>query len=140
MRLVGRLRGIAVDRRRRRVDELLHTRITRGLVDIQGAAGIYLVGQPRVLHRRAEWEHGHVEDAVYPFSRSAHHLHVRNIAFDHRNAAALSSADEILGADDLVENDDLPRTALDEPIDDVRADEPRPARYKEALSGQLHGG
>ena len=63
---------------------------------------------------------------------------VADVALDEPHAAGLERPCEVLGARASVEDDDFAGTLRDEAVDDVRADEPGPARDQKLVAADLH--
>jgi len=73
-----------------------------------------------------------VKDRVDSSSGVAHRACIRDVALHDGNRVA--DLLEVLAPHDLVEDDHLARSALEQPIDDVRADEAAPTCHEESFS------
>jgi hypothetical protein len=103
------LLGQAVDRRRRRGDDLAHPRLARRLEDVVGPVDQDLEREPRLLGALGDPDRGQVEDGVDARHELAHERAVADVAVDEADVAVRLGPCEVLppSADEVVEDDDL---------------------------------
>src|SRR5438874_1001381 len=91
-----------------------------------------------MLVARAKRQDGHVKDAIDTVQVRAKRVEIAHVALNDLHPAGLQRVAKVHLADDLVEYDNSLRAGLHKRIDDVRADEARPARDEEGFAVDVH--
>ncbi len=105
----GLFDGVAVDRRRRGVDDLLDARLLGRLDNVVGADDVGLERPARLVHAFVEPERGEVEHVVGPLHHIAQQRDVLDRALDQGHAVVPQGGREVVAgaAHEVVEYDDL---------------------------------
>ncbi len=133
--LGGEVGGLAVDRGRRRGDDLVDLACDRGVEHVHRAAAQDVEREARILGALGDADRGLVEHDVDAAGGVHHHRRVAEIAFDHRDRAAVDRRREVRHAAprEVVEHADLFGLERDQLVGDRRADESGAARDQDRL-------
>jgi hypothetical protein len=116
---------VAVDRRGRRVDDLLDPGLLGGLDHVVGADHVRLERLARLVHALVQPQRGEVERIVRAAHEVLEQVEVLDRALDQGHPVVGQRAGEVVpgAAHEVVEHDDLAHRFGEQLVDDVRADE-----------------
>ena len=119
---------------------MLHARLARGVVDVEGAVDIDLEALARILSAGVERQDGRVEEPVHAGEDGRQPLTIADIARFEAYTTALECIAEMRIARIEIEHDDLGGIGGEQPVDDVGADEAGASGDEEPVSWDLHAG